>query len=237
MSVAQTLPLYVQLKEELINAIAQGEFATGDQLPSQRALCDQYGMSHMTVRRAISELINEGVIYAIPGKGIYVAERKQEAEAGPLIGFTEDMARRGMVASSRVLAAEIVNASTLLARTLGVDVGAPLVYLRRLRLANHEPMAVQTSYLPHTLCPGLLDYDLSTNSLFSLLRDRYKLALADSQVAVESALADEESEHLLGLKAPAALLITEQLTFLSSGQIIEFTRSVYRADRYRMRLR
>jgi GntR family transcriptional regulator len=147
------------------------------------------------------------------------------------------MARRGMVASSRVLAAEIVNASTLLARTLGVDVGAPLVYLRRLRLANHEPMAVQTSYLPHTLCPGLLDYDLSTNSLFSLLRDRYKLALADSQVAVESALADEESEHLLGLKAPAALLITEQLTFLSSGQIIEFTRSVYRADRYRMRLR
>lgn len=237
MSVAQTLPLYVQLKEELINAIAQGEFAAGDQLPSQRALCDQYGMSHMTVRRAISELINDGVIYAIPGKGIYAAERKQDAEAGPLIGFTEDMARRGMVASSRVLAAEIVNASIVLARTLEVDVGAPLVYLRRLRLANHEPMAVQTSYLPHVLCPGLLDNDLSTNSLFSLLRDRYRLLLADSQVSVESALADEEYENLLGLKAPAALLITEQLTYLNSGQIAEFTRSVYRADRYRMRLR
>jgi GntR family transcriptional regulator len=237
MSITQTLPLYVQLKEEIINAIAQGVFGAGDQLPSQRSLCGQYGMSHMTVRRAISELINDGVIYAIPGKGIYVAERKQDAEAGPLIGFTEDMARRGMIASSRVLAAEITNASTVLARTLEVDVGEPLVYLRRLRLANDEPMAVQTSYLPHALCPGLLDYDLSSNSLFSLLRDRYQLALADSQVAVESALADEEMENLLGLERPAALLITEQLTYLSSGRVVEFARSMYRADRYRMRLR
>ena len=232
-----TLPLYAQLKEALIDAIARHEFAPGDQLPSQRALCEQYKMSHMTARRAINELIHEGVIYAIPGKGIYVAEPKQEAEAGPLVGFTEDMAQRGMEASSQVLAAEIVGASTVLAQALDLAVGAPLVYLRRVRLANDEPIAVQTAYLPHALCPGLLEHDLERSSLFALLRTVYGLHLADSKESVEAVLADEECAALLGLSLPAALLISEQLTYLDTGQAIEFARSIYRGDRYRMRLR
>lgn len=235
--VVSPLPLYAQLKEDLINAIEQKQFGPGDQLPSQRALCEQYAMSHMTVRRAISELLHEGVIYAIPGKGIFAAGPKQEAEAGPLIGFSEDMQQRGMVASSRVLAADIVSASTILAQTLDVIVGTPLVFLRRLRLADGEPIAVQTTYLPHALCPGLLKRDLERLSLFAVLRDVYGLHLGDSKESVEAALADDECASLLGLTLPAALLISEQLTYLDTGQAIEFTRSVYRGDRYRMRLR
>ena len=229
------LPLYAQLKETLIDAIARGDFESGDQLPSQRALCEQYEMSHMTVRRAINELLNEGVIYAIPGKGIYVAEQKQDAESGPLIGFAEDMARRGLVASTRVLAAEIVSASTVLAQVLDVALGAPLVYLQRLRLAGGEPMALQTSCLPHALCPGLLAHDLEEDSLFAVLREAYGLRLANSSVSVEAALADEEQAALLDATLPAALLITEQLTYLETGQAIEFVRSAYRSDRYRVR--
>src|SRR4051812_48438700 len=128
----EKLPLYAQLKEQIIAAIARGDLAPGDRIPSQRALCDDYRMSHMTVRRAISELLHEGVIYAIPGKGLYVTEPKQDAEP-PLRGFTEDMAQRGMVASSQVLAAEIVGASTVLSSALGVPIGTALIYLRRLR--------------------------------------------------------------------------------------------------------
>lgn len=229
------LPLYAQLKESLISAIARGEFMPGDRLPSQRILCERYGMSHMTVRRTISELINEGIIYAIPGKGLYVNGRKQDAESGPLIGFTEDMARRGMRASSKVLAAEIIGASTVLASALGVAVGTPLVYLRRLRLADGEPMALQGSYLPHALVPGLLKHDLEHGSLFELLRNDYRLHLARGTTVVEAALANEEQARLLGLSLPAPLLIVEQLTYLDTGQAIEFVRTAYRGDRYRLR--
>jgi GntR family transcriptional regulator len=229
------LPLYAQLKEELIAAIARGDLAPGDRILSQRVLCERYGMSHMTVRRAISELLNEGVLYAIPGKGLYVTEPKQEAEP-LLIGFSEDMARRGMAASSQVLAAEIVGASTVLASALGVTVGTSLVHLRRLRLADREPMAIQSSYLPHALCPGLLDCDLEHGSLFAMLRDEYRLRLVDGTTTAEAALADTEQARLLGLRLPAAVLIVEQLTYLESGQAIEFVRSAYRADRYRLRL-
>jgi GntR family transcriptional regulator len=229
------LPLYAQLKEAIIAAIARGELAPGDQIPSQRVLCERHGLSHMTVRRAISELLSEGVLYAIPGKGLYVAELKQDAEP-PLIGFSEDMARRGMAAASRVLAAELVVASTALASALGVAVGAPLAHLRRLRLADGEPMAIQNSYLPHALCPGLLAHDLSGGSLFALLRNQYRLRLSNVTMAAEAALAGAEQAGLLGLRLPAPVLIVEQLTYLDSGQAIEFVRSVYRADRYRLRL-
>jgi GntR family transcriptional regulator len=229
------LPLYAQLKEQIIAVIARGDLAPGDQIPSQRLLCERYGMSHMTVRRAISELLNEGVLYAIPGKGLYVTERKQDAEP-LLIGFSEDMARRGMAASSQVLAAEIVGASTVLASALRVSVGTPLVHLRRLRLADGEPMAIQSSYLPHALCPGLLAHDLGSGSLFAMLRNVYHLGMADGTTVVEAALADAEQSRLLGLRLPAPVLIIEQLTYLDSGQAIEFVRSAYRADRYRLRL-
>jgi GntR family transcriptional regulator len=228
------LPLYAHLKEEILTAIAAGNFAPGDQLPSQRELIEQYNASHMTVRRAINELLQEGVIYAIPGKGLYVSEPKEVAESSPLMGFTEDMAHRGMKASSRVLAAELISASTGLSRTLEVEVGSLLVYLRRLRLADGIPIGVQAAYLKHSLCPTLLQYDLENHSMYDILREHFGLKLASARVSVEAILADEELSRLLGTQLPAALLVTEQLTFLANGEPLEFVRTTYRGDRYRL---
>lgn len=230
---------YLQLKHGVISDISCGNYKPHDRLPSQRDLGKQYALSHMSVRRAINELVSEGVIYARPGKGLYVAENKQEAELGPLFGFTEDMALRGMTASSRVLDADLVAASASLAHLLKVPVGAPLVYLRRLRLADDEPMAIQASYLPHALCPGLLGLlkeGQGQLSLFALLRQHYNLKLADGDTAAEAALASPEEAELLGLSLPAALFVTEQITFLDDGRPVEFVRSVYRGDRYRLHM-
>ena len=231
------LPLYAQLKEHLIVAIARNDLKPGDRLPSQRELRKQYGMSHMTIRRAIDELLHEGVIFAIPGKGLYVAGKKDDAEADPLASFTEELSRRGVHPSSRVLAAEIVGASTILAQALGVAVGTQLVYLYRLRLADGLPMALQVAYLAHALCPGLLERELEHGSLYAALRERYGLRPARSSRTVEAALAHQEHASLLDLTLPAALLIVEQLTYLVNGQVLEFSRTTYRGDRYRMPLR
>lgn len=225
---------YLRLKNDLLSEIHAGVYAPNDRLPSQRELGQRYGLSHMTVRRAINELVHEGVIYAKQGQGIYVADAKQTAEQGPLLSFTEDMRLRGMRASSRVLDKHIVNATTMLASTLQVVVGQPLYCLRRLRLADNEPMAIQTAYLPSRLCPGLLDLELDDASLYKILRDEYGLRMADSLSAAGAAMTTEEDARLLGIKHPAALLVTEQITYLDTGSPIEFVRSLYRGDRYQL---
>ena len=233
----QVMPLYSQIKEKLLAAMARGEFKPGDRLPPQRELCLRYAASHMTVRRAIDDLVAIGVISAIPGKGLFVAEAKQETEATPLISFTEDMARRGMQAANQVLEAELTGAPTILAKALGVEVGSALVYLRRLRLADGRPMALQTNYLVHAYCPGLLAHDLNQNSLFTILKSHYGLQIANYSATVEAVMASENEAGLLGLTLPAALLVTEQITYLEDGRAIEFVRSAYRGDRYRLRMR
>jgi GntR family transcriptional regulator len=229
------LPLYAQVKEALIARLENGEYVPGDQIPSQRDLMGTYSASHMTIRRVINELIQEGYIYPVPGKGLYVSSPKQQAESGPLMSFTQEMRQRVMTASSRVLIAALVTASTPLARTLEIDPGAPLVFLRRLRLADGMPMALQSSYLRAALVPDLLSHDLETQSLYDLLANVYNLRLADGEVSVEAVLADDEQAELLGATQPCALLVAEQITHLETGEPFEFTRSIYRGDRYRMR--
>jgi len=219
------LPLYAQLKEAITSAISRGEFAPGDQIPSQRELCEKYGMSHMTVRRAISELVNEGVIYAIAGKGLYVAQRKQPAEMGSLVSHKEHMKRLGMQPATRLLDARIVPASRALAQVFGVAVGTPLVYLRRLRLGNGKPISILACYLPHHLCEGILDIDLEEESLFDTLRNQYGLTLVGSVSTIEAILASDEQAALLELTLPAALLVKQQITHLDDGQVIELSRN------------
>lgn len=225
---------YLDLKQSIAQAITNGEYAPHDQLPSQRTLGQQFGLSHMSVRRAINELIQEGLIYAVAGKGLYAAAPKVDVERDGMVSFSEDMRSRGMAASSRILRAEVVSAPTLLAQVLGVEIGAALVYLRRLRLANDEPMAVQDTYLPRALCPDLLEQIGQSPSLFALLRAVYHLRLARSSNAAEAVLSTDEEARLLGMTLPAALLITEQITYLDNGQPVEFVRSAYRGDRYRL---
>jgi len=225
---------YLDLKNALIDLIERGQ--PGDQLPSQRDLCERYAVSHMTTRRAINELTQAGRIDAVAGKGLYIASPKQQAESDPLIGFQEDMAQRGLRASSRILNAERISASPQLAATLATDADEPLIRLRRLRLTNDQPMAIQDSYLVALFCPDLLTHDLERGSLFQTLRTVYGLNLASGVTTVEALIATKADADLLGLSRPAALLVTEQITYLADGRAIEFVRSVYRADRYRLRM-
>jgi GntR family transcriptional regulator len=229
-------PLYVQLKQRIRQSIADGRYAPGDRLLSQRDLVGEFGASHMTIRRVINELIQEGVIYAIPGKGLFVSEVRQDAESSPLVSFSTAMKARGMNPSSKILKAELISASAVLARVFGVDVGLTLVRLYRLRLADDAPIAVQDTYLLHSACPELLDFDLAKSSLYDILCSHYQLCLNRGIMSISAVLASDEYVSLLGTDFPAALLVTEQITYLESGEVIEFTRSAYRGDRYHMRI-
>ena len=231
------VPLHVQLRDLLREQILSGTLPPHTQLPSERELCLQYGVSRITVRQALGELSHEGLIYTTVGKGTYVAVPKVQEELQPLSSFTEDVRRRGMTASSRVLQATIVPADDRLAELLRVPRGAEVVRLHRLRLANGLPLAVQLTWLPHHLCPELLAYDLASSSLFDILRREYHLRLVRAETSIEAALATPEERELLQLPTPAAVLISEQTTYLDTDAVIEFARSVFRGDSYRLHAR
>jgi GntR family transcriptional regulator len=237
LSTQSVIPLYSQIKESLLKGILQGDLRPGEQLPTQRELCEQFGASHMTVRRAIEELVSLGYAKAIPGKGLYVATNTLESETTPLVSFTNDIERRGMCASSRILAAYKTTASPIQAKTLNVNEDTALIYLRRLRLGDGIPMSIQTCYLVHSLCPTLLDFDLASDSLYRILQDEFHLRLSDCSAMIETALASEEEARLLELPTPAPVLITEQITYTDNGRPVEFLHAIYRGDQYRFKLR
>jgi GntR family transcriptional regulator len=141
-----------------------------------------------------------------------------------------------MIPSKRVLCAEIISASTVLAQMLKVEVGVPLASLERLLLANDTPVAHIVSYLPHHLCPGILSHDLERGSLFATLRQAYGLQLTGAVSIIQAVLANKEQATLLQIKRSSALLSREQLTYLKDGSIIEFSRSVLRGDNYHIRM-
>lgn len=229
-----SIPLHIQLGEAIRGQIKRRELTPHDRLPSERELCEQYQISRITVRKALSTLIQEGLVVSVSGKGSYVAETPLREELSPLSSFTQDLERRGMRASSRVLELSVVPAQDDLAAKLRIPRGAELVRLKRLRLADGLPIAVQLTHLPHHLVPGLLKADFAQHSLYSLLRDRYGLRLVRSDTVISAALAQADETTLLNLRRPAAVLISEQTTYLDTSEAIEVTRSVFHAERYKL---
>lgn len=225
--------LYVQIKETIKASILDGQMRPGDQLPPETELVKQYGVSRMTVRQAILELVNEGLLYRRRGKGTFVAQPKITQGLCGLTSFTEDMETRGLRPSGRVLSLGKVPADKEVADLLGVQAAAPVVRLERLRLADGRPMALEVSHLPVPRFEWLLREDLSDRSLYRLLRDACGLDLARARQTIEVAVANPCEAAILKVHAGAPLLRMERVAFDRKGEAVEAVRSLYRADRYK----
>jgi len=230
-------PLHHQLKELIRAQILSGELETHAQLPSERELCDQYGISRTTVRRAMAELLSEGLVYTTIGKGTFVAPPPLQEELQPLSSFSEDMARRGMKASSQLLRLAVENANDEHAALLGIPRGAEVVALSRLRLADGFPIAIQHIWLVHHLCPVVTNFDLKEHSLYDILTNQCGLKLAYADTSIRAVIATPNDCQLLQLAHPAAILLTEQKTYLEDGNVIEFAQSRFRGDQYTLHTR
>jgi GntR family transcriptional regulator len=227
-------PIFEQVKAILEAFIAAGDFRPHQRIPSERELSLALGASRMTVRQALLEMITEGSIYTRSGKGTYVAERKIEQPLQRLTSFTEDIRSRGSRPASRVLAQEILPAPLELAEALGLRPGVELIRLRRLRLADDRPLAIETSHLPHAICPRLLDFDLAAGSLYELLATHYGVHLRSAKQTIEASEPLAEEQQLLELPQGVPVLRLHRLTFADDGRAVEFVRAVYRGDRYQL---
>ena len=211
--------------------------AIGRAIPSERQLSQELGVSRLTLRAAIDELVRDGRLDRRHGSGTFVTEPKI-AQPLTLTSFTDDMRRRGMTPSSRTLDLSVVSAGARLARRLQVSPEERIVRVQRLRLADGETMALEVLHVPEALVPGLAKGDLENRSFYDLLQERYEIVIASGTQTIEPTVTNEEESALLGvpLHTPAlALALGWQLVTRSeSGRTVEFVRSVYRGDRYQL---
>jgi GntR family transcriptional regulator len=209
------------------------ELEVGQAIPSERQLTGELGVSRLTVRAALDELVRDGYLERRHGSGTYVTEPKI-AQPLSLTSFSDDMRRRGMVPGSRTLELTTTPAGARLAHRLGVSPEARLFRVKRLRLADSKPMAMEVLHVPESLVPGLTRADFEDHSFYELLRERYGTVIASGTQTIEPTVTNEEESEVLGVPLHTPAFLFERTTVSESGRIVEFVRSIYRGDRYRL---
>lgn len=227
------LPLYTQLKERIWEMVESGQLKPGDQVPSERELCERYSISRMTCRQALNDLVTEGLLYRMQGRGTFVSSPKVTQELLSLTGFTEDMLSRGLVPETRVLTVEVVPASKKVAAYMNLAMGERVIRLERLRLAGGQPMCLEQGHLPESRVPALEKRRDLDGSLYRLLAGVYDLRLARAHETLEAVAAREREAEVLEVAAGSPLLLLERVTWDAEGGAVEYVRSFYRGDRYR----
>jgi GntR family transcriptional regulator len=226
------LPRYYQLKEIMKEKIRSEEWKPGDLIPSERELGEQYGISRMTARQAITELVNEGLFYREQGKGTFVSRHKITQQLINLTSFSEDMKARGQRAGSKVISVKMVPADEALAERLRIKPGQLVFRLQRLRLADDEPLALEVSHLSFMGCDRLLEEDLEKNSLYRLLEEKYGQPLMEAEQEIEAGLMGPEEAQLLQISTGSAALFIRRTTYTERDQPIEYAKSIYCGNKY-----
>lgn len=229
-------PLYYQLAENLREQIESGTLAPGAQLPSERELSEELGISRMTVRQAITYLAQRGTLDIKPGIGTFVTEPKLTYDALHLLGFTEEMQAQGREVTSRVLEQAIVTPNEGVAAKLGLGQSAKTVKIVRLRLEGGTPLLLETIHIPSALAPRVERHDLAGNSLYALLESKYGIVLKRARQAFEATTANEYESLLFGIELNSPMLLSEGVTFDESDAPVEYFKAVYRGDRFKFGL-
>lgn len=226
------VPIYYQIEESIKQLINNQSLKPGDAIPSEREFTEQFKVSRMTVRQAISNLVNEGVLVRLKGKGTFISEQKIEQPLRGLTSFTEDMKARGFEPGSRLVDFDLIPSSKLTAEKLGINEHDPIYEIKRIRLADHLPMAIELMHISANLIKGLTE-EIVNESLYAHIENRLKLKIDYANQVLESAEAREEEAKYLGIKKGSPILMIERHTFLDTGAPLEVVKSVYRADRYK----
>jgi GntR family transcriptional regulator len=207
--------------------------SVGEAIPAERQLGIDLGVSRLTVRAALDELVREGYLVRRRGAGTFVAEPKV-AKGIDITSFSDDMRARGLTPESHTLDLRVAMAGARLGRILHVSPSEEILSVKRLRLADGDPMAIELLHTRASLVPGLTGKDLEENSFYDLLASRYEISIVGGTQTVEPTVTNEEESASLGVPLHSPALLFERVTRSSTGDVVEFTSSTYRGDRYRI---
>jgi GntR family transcriptional regulator len=229
--VKRTVTKQSETRSRVLDLIEQ--LGVGEAIPSERQLSSDLHVSRLTVRAALDDLVREGLLVRRHGSGTFVSEPKIAQEL-TMTSFTEEMQRRGMVPGSRTLDLRIAPAGAHLGRLLHVSPSEPVVIITRLRLADRETMAIETLHVRESLVPGLTAADLEGQSFYEILSGRYGLEIVGGNQTIEPTVTNEAESDALGVPLHSPAFLFERSTRSVTGEIVEYVRSIYRGDRYKL---
>ena len=224
-------PRHVQISDWLRRQIERGVLEPDAQLPSESRLTERFGVSRITVRRALQTLEHEGLIYRRQGLGSFVQDTRVRQGLVRLTDFVEDMAQAGLAARSQVLHFAREQARPDVAAHLGMAAGEPVFRLDRLRLAEDEPIAFDRTWLPVFYASLLDGHDLETHTIYHLLETRYGITVERGRYRIEATNASTEMAGHLAVPRSRALLLIERVSFTEGEKRIYYQRRYYRSDR------
>jgi GntR family transcriptional regulator len=231
MTTTQRMTKQSQTRDQVIDLIERA--GVGGAIPSERRLSADLGVSRLTVRAALDELVREGHLVRRRGSGTFVREPKIAQEL-TMTSFSEEMLRRGMTPASTTLSLTTTTAGAYLGRCLHVSPSERIVVAKRLRFADGESMAIETLHVPESLVPGLTPKDLEQGSFYELLDERYSITIVGGIQTIEPTVTNEEESGALDVPLHSPAFLFERTTRSEAGDIVEFVRSIYRGDRYRL---
>lgn len=229
-----SVPLHERVRHQIAAEIGTGVHPMGARLPSERELCARLRVSRVTLRRALTHLAEEGLLAASHGRGWYVSAEQVGEPANALLSFTAMARAQRLTPSSTVLSHQVRPADLDEAQQLGVAPGADILDLRRLRMLDKLPVAIDRSRVPLSVAPELADRDFSDRSLYDALTSA-GAAPQRADYSVEAQAASPDQASLLDLEPGQPLLVTRQMTYARDGRVVELGGIIYRGDRYRFR--
>jgi DNA-binding GntR family transcriptional regulator len=224
-------PLYVQIRKSLRDDITNHALTPGQKIPSEDELATRFGVSRMTVRQGIADLIDEGLLYRRHGIGTFVAQPHFVRDHSRLTSFVETASEEGLDLAIRVLIADILPAKLKVARSLSLNEGDLVVRVKTLRNVEAQPITVHDAYVPYKLFPQLLQEDLESHHLWYYF-ESYGHHVKRAIQRVEAREADDEIAGLLEIDEGAPILYKERTVYLDDGTPAEFTYCYNRGDRY-----
>lgn len=227
------IPLYHHLKEIFAEQIASGEWKVGENIPAEAQLCATYSVSRGPVRQAIELLVREGVLARKQGKGTWVRPQKLESGLGTFYSFTTLITAQGRAPTARVLHFTQEAASPSVRRALALMVGATVHRFTRLRLADAEPLILETVYVPMARAPGLTQSQVEAKSLYAILQNDCGLLLIRARQSFEAVVADAFEAEMLAIAPGAPLLLLQNTTYTAGDVPAVFSKAVLRGDRLR----
>ena len=227
------VPLYFQLKEQIRQRILDGDYKEGELIPSEREFSNDYELSSTTIRRALNDLVQENFLERKAGKGTFVRRRKVKRDLHKVLGFTKNMTEMGLTPSTEVLSQKVVPANAFARERLGLEKGARVVRLERLRLADDVPMMLEKRFIRTDLCPNIEQEDLSS-SLWRVFEEKYGFEPNRHTQAMTIFTVSGHAASLLTLNDNALVFLIKGVTFVGDHEPIECEESLYRSDKYEL---
>ncbi|MGE5598816.1 MAG: GntR family transcriptional regulator [Bacteroidota bacterium] len=227
------IPLYHQLKTLLREKVESGEWQPGQAVPSELKIAEMFKVSRVTARRALMDLTAEGLFCRYRGKGTFVSPPKIVQGLSRLYVFGDQMRAQGLEPASHIISVAEREAPPSICRDLQLPAKARVVELRRLRLADSEPIILETTWISSALCPGLAGKDFARDSLYGILAEDYGINVVDAEEYFEPVLVDDYEAMLLQVERRSPAMMLYHRAFASGRQPIEVSKGIVRGDRCR----